>query len=161
MILAWAAVLMFLAAAGRDLGWRLIDNRLVVCLLLAWGGHAVLAGWGAEAILSHLGTGGAAFVLALGLGLLGWMGGGDVKLAAAVFTWAGPRHGVAVLVLVTVAGLALAVLGLLADRLARLSLPAWAARGLGLISPERGVPYGVALALGGAAAALAAPAGVA
>lgn len=159
MLLAWAAVLLFALAAIRDIGWRLIDDRLVLCLLLAWGGHAALAGWGSQAILLHLGIGAVAFAITLGFGVLGWMGGGDVKLAGAVFLWAGPDLGFEVLSLVALAGTALALLGIGARLLGRLPLPSGLGRGLGLISSERGVPYGVALAVGGMAAALAVPVG--
>ena len=159
MLLAWTATLLFAAAAVRDIGWRIIDDRLVVCLMLAWGGHAVLAGWDAPLLLSHLGVGAVAFGLTLVLGVLGWMGGGDVKLAAAVFLWAGPGLGVPVLSLVALAGLAVAVLALAARLLGRLPLPAAIGQGLGIVSSERGVPYGVALAVGGMAAALLAPVG--
>ena len=159
MLLAWTATLLFAAAAVRDIGWRIIDDRLVVCLMLAWGGHAVLAGWDAPLLLSHLGDGAVAFGLTLVLGVLGWMGGGDVKLAAAVFLWAGPGLGVPVLSLVALAGLAVAILALAARLLGRLPLPAAIGQGLGIVSSERGVPYGVALAVGGMAAALLAPVG--
>lgn len=160
MILAWAAVLVFLAAAGRDLGWRVIDHRLVASLVLLWAGHVALAGWGRTDVLAHLGTGVLAFVVTLVFYRFGWMGGGDVKLAVPVFLWAGPEHGLAVLVLVTAAGAALAVLGIVARACTRMPLPVWGRRGLGLISTEQGVPYGVALAFGGAVAALSAPAGM-
>lgn len=160
MILAWAAVMVFLAAAGRDLGWRVIDHRLVASLLLLWAGHAALSGWDWETVLTHLGVAGAAFFVTLLFFRLGWMGGGDVKLAAAVFVWAGPDRALGVLVLVTVAGAVLAILGAVARAFLHLPLPAWSKRGLGLISTERGVPYGVALAFGGAAAALSVPAGL-
>lgn len=160
MLLAWVAVMVFVAAAGRDLGWRVIDHRLVVSLLLLWGGHVVLSGWNGTSILVHLGVGGLAFLVTLIFYSLGWMGGGDVKLAVPVFLWAGPDRGLAVLVLVTLAGTALAVVGLVARAGTRMPLPAWGRRGLGLISTERGVPYGVALAFGGAVAALSAPAGM-
>ena len=156
MLLAGAAVFLFLAAAVRDLGWRLIDNRLVVAALLAWGGHVVLSGCDASAIFLHLAVGLVAFVVALGAGLVGWMGGGDVKLAGAVFTWAGPEHALAILVMVVVAGLLLAVLGVAADAVLRRWPSGWGKRGLFLLSAARGVPYGVALACGGGLAALAA-----
>lgn len=158
-MLAWGAVIVFVMAAGRDLGWRIIDHRLVAGLLVLWGGHSALSGWGWETTLSHLGIGGLAFAVALAFYALGWIGGGDVKLAVPVFTWAGPQHGFGILVLVTAVGAALAVVGLAASLLLRQTLPAWLRRGLGLVSTDRGVPYGVALAFGGAAAALSAPAG--
>lgn len=159
MLLSGAAVLVFLAAAGRDLGWRLIDHRLVISLLLLWAGHVVLSGWGWDAILAHLGVGCIAILVTVAFYALGWMGGGDVKLASAVFVWAGPDNGPGVLVLVTLAGAVLAILGLVARGCLRLPLPAWGKCALGLFSTDRGVPYGVALAFGGALAALSASAG--
>lgn len=159
MLLPGAAALVFLAAAGRDLGWRLIDHRLIVSLLLLWVGHVVLSGWAWEEILAHMGVGAIAILVTVALYSLGWMGGGDVKLATAVFVWAGPENGPGVLVLVTLAGAVLAILGLAARGCLRLSLPAWVKRALNLFSTDRGVPYGVALAFGGALAALSAPAG--
>lgn len=156
MLAAWAAVLVFVAAAVRDLGWRLIDNRLVILLILLWFAGAGLAGWGWRAMAGDLAIGLLAFVVTLGFFQLGWMGGGDVKLAAAVFLWAGPDHSLAVLALVSVSGLVLGLLGLTARGLARLRLPAPLGRGLALLSTERGIPYGIALSLGGAVAALAA-----
>ncbi|MGE5515258.1 MAG: prepilin peptidase [Bacteroidota bacterium] len=146
--------MVFLAAAGRDLGWRVIDHRLVVGLLLLWGGHMMLSGAEWETILVHLGAGGLAFLVTALLYSLGWMGGGDVKLATAVFVWAGFQNGLGVLVLVTVAGALLAVLGAVAAAVLHWPIPVWAKRCLGLISTERGVPYGVALSFGGIAAAL-------
>jgi prepilin peptidase CpaA len=160
VILAWAAVIVFLAAAGRDLGWRIIDHRIVVSLLLLWGGHAALSGWSWQLTLSHLAVGVGAFIVGALLYRFGAMAGGDVKLALAVFVWAGPDHGIGVFEIVAIAGGVIAVLGIAARLLARLPLPVWTTRGLGLISTERGVPYGVALALGGAAAALSAPVGM-
>lgn len=160
MILAWAAVMVFVVAAGRDLGWRVIDHRLVASLVLLWLGHVVLAGWDWASILAHAGIGAAAFLVTLVFYSFGWMGGGDVKLAVPVFLWAGPDHGLAIVVLVTVAGAALAVLGVVARACIRMPLPVWGRRGLGLISTEQGVPYGVALAFGGAVAALSASAGM-
>lgn len=159
MLLAWLAVLLFAAAAVRDIGWRIIDDRLVLCLMLAWGGHAVLAGWDMTLLLSHLAVAVLAFVVTLACGMAGWMGGGDVKLAAAVFLWAGPGLGLPVLSLVAMAGMVVAILALAARLLGRLPLPAGIGRCLETVSSERGVPYGVALAVGGMAAALLAPVG--
>ncbi|HTH16746.1 MAG TPA: prepilin peptidase [Magnetospirillum sp.] len=154
-MVAWAAALVFAAAAARDLGWRVIDNRLVILSILLWGVFAAMAGWGWQAVALNAGIGVLAFAVTLGFYLLGWLGGGDVKLAAAVFLWAGHRHGIAILVLVALAGTVLGIVGLAANWLARLRMPPALGFGLGLISSERGVPYGIALSLGGAVAALA------
>jgi prepilin peptidase CpaA len=78
------------------------------------------------------------------------MAGGDVKLAAAVFLWAGPAFALPVLFIVSLCGL---VLGLMALGIA---LSRRRSRCLHLASLQSvqmdGVPYGVPLAIGGVAA---------
>ena len=79
----------------------------------------------------------------------GWMGGGDVKLAGAVFLWAGPQAGLVVFSVVSVAGLPIALLMIALDRFASAAVQA-RHRWLDAFAIKRGVPYGVALACGGA-----------
>lgn len=93
----------------------------------------------------------AAAILVGGLSFfaLGWVGGGDVKFAAAIALWLGWGHLLAFIVAAATIGgiLALAILAL-----RRISLPATA--GIGprfryLHDPEAGLPYAVALAAAG------------
>lgn len=151
----WAALVIFLFAALRDLTSRRIDDGLVVALLLLWGVSASAGQTSGAEVLMHLATGGGAFVLMWLAFIKGWMGGGDVKLSAAVFLWAGPEYALAVLAVVSISGLAIAVACLCADVILRLSLPSPLASGVGWFSSRRGVPYGIALSAGGAFAALA------
>lgn len=144
--------------ALRDLGWRCIDNILVGLLLLSWVGFLASRGGGLPDLASTLAVGGAAFLAMTLFFALGWIGGGDVKLALPVFLWAGLENALGILVVVAVCGLILGLLGFLSGLLCRLSLPVLLARTLTLFSAERGVPYGVALSVGGVLAALAASA---
>ncbi len=97
----------------------------------------------------HVGAG--LLVLAIGLGLFaaGWVGGGDVKLAAATSLWMGFGHVLDYFFIASLAGGALTVMII---ALRRYPLPAtaqswtWLDR---LHNPANGVPYGVALAFGG------------
>lgn len=93
----------------------------------------------------------AAFVaLLVGASLfaLRWLGGGDVKLWAAVMFWAGPNLWLQALVIGTLAGGVVALLSLLAAKLTR--LPRVPGQGIWrLLSADRGVPYGVGLSLAG------------
>ena len=103
----------------------------------------------AATIGAHVLTGCAAFAITAVMFRLGWMGGGDVKLAGAVFLWAGPQAGVAVLCVVSLAGLPLALLMVALERFASPTHQV-KHRWLAAFAVARGVPYGVALACGGA-----------
>lgn len=147
----------FLIVAVRDLGWRLIDNGLVLALLGLWAGFAALRGLTWQDVGGHLAVGGGAFIAMVAIYALNWIGGGDVKLTAPVFLWAGSENGLAVLLVVGLGGALLGLTCALAQGLSRLTgLPKMISRVLALLSAERGVPYGVALAAGGVIAVLAA-----
>lgn len=79
----------------------------------------------------------------------GLIGGGDAKLLSAVALWAGPEHVLEFLFVTALAGGLLAVLALASARFAGL--------GAGYGQIEK-IPYGVAIAAGGIAAVVAAPA---
>ncbi|MEA3068462.1 MAG: prepilin peptidase CpaA [Sphingomonadales bacterium] len=137
LLLALAAILV--VAAAIDVRTFTISNRLnlTVALLapLYWLSIS-LTPWPGMAI--QLAAGGIVFVLLAGAFYAGMMGGGDVKLAAALALWFSPAGTVKFLVLMSIAGGVL-TLGILAWHRAR--------RGEG--RPE--IPYGVAIAFGGLA----------
>ncbi|MDB5449047.1 MAG: cpaA [Phenylobacterium sp.] len=132
-------------AAASDFSRYLIPNR--VCALVA-------AGYAIAGVGSPLGpwlAGLAVGVLVLGVGAAlfarGWVGGGDVKLAAAATLWAGPAYLSDFALVTSITGAALA--GLMLSPLRRLMpRPAWAdgvTSGLG-----QPMPFGVPIAAGGA-----------
>jgi prepilin peptidase CpaA len=136
------------AAALCDARWRIIPNALPLALAAGGAVAAVAAGWpaglwSAVAALAVFAGGAALFAL-------GAMGGGDVKLAAALTLWLPADHVPVFLLLTSLAGgalaLALAAWRLAAD-LAR-GACAGAAWKAALAAPA---PYGVAIAAGGAA----------
>lgn len=118
-----SANLLLLAAAGclLYLGWsdvhtRLLPNRWVLLYtLLFFPAQALLApGW---AIFGgHLLIGIIAFVVLALLFALNAMGGGDVKLGAAVFMWAGPQGALTALIITAWLGGLLGIIGWLPDR---------------------------------------------
>jgi prepilin peptidase CpaA len=123
-----------------------IRNSLVLALLAAYSLFAPLAGFS----LAEIGWSAAVALLVLACAFLffamGWIGGGDAKLAAVTALWLGVGH-TADYVFYTAlfgAGLSLALLGF-----RRLTLPhrwrgsAWIIR---LHHPRTGVPYGAAMA---------------
>jgi prepilin peptidase CpaA len=92
----------------------------------------------------------AAIVFAVGfvMFVLGWIGGGDVKLLAALTLWAGPSHGPDLLIMTTLAGglMAFALLLLRYSDRTRMLMPAAAPFRRIRSFAERGVcPYGLAM----------------
>jgi len=142
-----SAVLSILALS--DLRRRRLPNVAVASFAALYFLHAWLAGESRAAMEAHAATGAAALVLAALLFRFGWLGGGDAKLFAAVFLWTGPAYAATVFFIVSCAGLMLALVQIGAGRIARRGP---AEPKLAWLAPARGVPYGVALALGGLAA---------
>lgn len=147
---AWAALAFFpgvmVFAALMDFMTMKIRNRLVIVIALAYAVLAPLAGFGLQEMALSLAI--AAGVLLAGFVFfsMGWIGGGDAKLAAATMLWLGADHILAYVLYTALLGgvLTLAILGF-----RRMKLPArwhgieWLAR---LHSPGAGVPYGAAMA---------------
>lgn len=128
-----------------------IPNRLCASLVLGYFALAVAFGVPAEMILLNLSCGLAILAITFVMFSLGWIGGGDAKLAAATALWMGWS-------LVLDFGVTAAIFGgllTLAILFARsMPLPAilerraWIAR---LHRQNAGVPYGIALAAAGIA----------
>jgi len=138
-ILTIVLAVLLLVAAVIDVRTFTISNRLnlAVALLAPLYWLAIsLPLWPAVGIQLALGAG--VFVLLAGAFYAGMMGGGDVKLAAALALWFQPASIIKFLVLMSLAGGVL-TLGILAlHRLKRREG-----------RPE--IPYGVAIAFGGLA----------
>lgn len=139
--------LLVIAAVGDVRQYR-IPNRL--CLLVAglslpyWIAGWLADGGGLADLLSTLGwQAGVALLVLAGFALLfalGAMGGGDAKLAAALALWIPAADTFALVFLIALFGGVQALVLLLVRRM----------RG----NSDRSVPYGVAIALGGAALVL-------
>jgi prepilin peptidase CpaA len=132
-----ALALLLVAAAAIDVRTYRISNRLnaaiAVMAPLYWLSIA-LPLWPNAAV--QLGMSVGVFTLLAGAFYAGMMGGGDVKLAAALALWFPPASTVLLLVLMSIAGGVLTLALLVAHRL----------RG----RPGRPkIPYGVAIAFGG------------
>ena len=146
-LLFFPALMVF--AAFSDLLTMTISNRVSIALAILFIGLAVASGLTVAEITWHFASG--ALILALGFGLfaLGWIGGGDAKLAAATAIWLGFDHlGEYALVASLLGGvLALLILALrLWPILSTLMNHAWIKR---LHDPGTGIPYGIALASAG------------
>ena len=152
MILDITRLLLFPAlmafAAASDLLTMTIPNR--VSLALA-GGFLVLAGGSGmdlANILAHVGAGATVLVVAFACFAMGWIGGGDAKVAAAAALWFGFSELMNYLLWASLFG---GVLTVLLIQFRRWPLPyplngqVWLVR---LHAKDSGIPYGIALAIG-------------
>ena len=152
MILDIARLLLFPGlmafAAASDLFTMTISNRVSLALVGGFLALALLSGLGFYDILSHLGAGLTVLAVTFACFAMGWVGGGDAKLAAAAALWFGFGHLLNYLVYASLFGGALTLL-LLQFRQWPLPYPfsgqAWLLR---LHAKESGIPYGIALAIG-------------
>jgi prepilin peptidase CpaA len=152
MILDIARLLLFPAlmafAAASDLFTMTISNRVSLALVAGFLVLAPLGGMGLYDMLSHIGAGAAVLTVAFGCFAMGWVGGGDAKVAAGVALWFGFEHILNYLLLASLFGGALTIL-LLQFRQWPLPYPlagqAWLSR---LHDKQTGIPYGIALAIG-------------
>ena len=152
MILDIARLLLFPAlmafAAASDLVTMTISNRIPLLLGAGFIVLALLSGMSLHEMLSHAGAGLAVLAVAFLCFAMGWIGGGDAKVAAAAALWFGFGNLLEYLVYVSLFGGALTLLLL---QFRQWPLPAalhgqsWLMR---LHSKESGIPYGIALALG-------------
>jgi len=135
LLLALAAILV--VAAVIDVRTYTISNRLnltVALLAPVYWASVALSPW--PDVAAQLAVGAAVFVLLAGAFYAGMMGGGDVKLAAALALWFSLQSTIKFLVVTSLAGGVL-TLGILAWHKVK--------RREG--RPE--IPYGVAIAVGG------------
>jgi prepilin peptidase CpaA len=144
-VLAWLA--------ATDIRDRHLPNKGVVAVAVLFFADALVMGSSLSAVAWHAAAAITAGALCVALYMTKMLGGGDVKLVTAIGLWAGGNTLVAMLMLVAIVGLLMALLGLATRRLDPTSCFG-PMRTLALLSCERGVPYGVALATGGSAAVL-------
>src|SRR6266513_1349598 len=152
MILDIARLLLFPAlmafVAASDLLTMTISNRVSLALAAAFLVLALLSGLGFYDILSHIGAGFAVLAVAFACFAMGWVGGGDAKVAAAAALWFGFGHLLDYLVYASLFG---GVLTLLLLQFRQWPLPCpfagqdWL---LKLHAKNSGIPYGIALAIG-------------
>src|SRR6266403_1916345 len=151
MILDIARLLLFPAlmafAAASDLFTMTISNRVSLALAAGFLALALMSGMGLYDILSHVGAGAAILTVAFACFAMGWVGGGDAKVAAAAALWFGFGHLLNYLLYASLFGGALTLL-LLQFRQWPLPYPFSGQAGLRkLHAKESGIPYGIALAI--------------
>lgn len=131
-----------------DFGQMRIPNWISLLLLGLFAGHVLVDGGGIP-LGQHLMWGGGVFAAGLFFYMLGWLGAGDVKLAAVLALWMGPKAGPDFLVTASVLGGAFA-LALLALRRYKLpvALGQWHVfERLTYFAAAGKCPYGIPLAV--------------
>lgn len=152
MILDLARLFLFPAlmafAASSDLLTMTISNRVSLLLIASFFILAILIGMPVVTIATHVGAGLIVLAVAFGCFAMGWIGGGDAKVASAAALWFGFDHLMPYLVYSSLFGGVL-TFAMFAFRQRpipyALGSQQWLLR---LHSNDSGIPYGIALALG-------------
>ena len=113
-------------AASSDLFTMTISNRVSLALTAGFFVLALAMGMSGGEILSHTGAGLTVLAITFAFFALGWIGGGDAKLAAATALWLGFDHLLEYAVYASIFG---GVLTLLIIRFRLLPLPQAAGAG--------------------------------
>jgi prepilin peptidase CpaA len=135
-------------AASSDLLTMTISNRVSLLLIAGFFVLAVASGMGPTEIGLHIAAGAIVLALSFTCFAMGWIGGGDAKVAAASALWFGFGHLLEYLVYASLFG---GVLTLLLLEFRQWPLPVlfcnqdWLLR---LHGRNTGIPYGIALSLG-------------
>jgi len=97
-------------AAASDLFTMTISNRVSLALVAGFLALALLTGMAPYDILTHVAAGAAVLAVAFACFTLGWVGGGDAKVAAGAALWFGFAHLLNYLVYASLYGGALTLL---------------------------------------------------
>lgn len=143
-----ALPLLLFAAAGWDVASFTIPNFVTLALMAVFAVFAIAAGLSFADIGWHVLAGFVGLLIGFTLFALGFIGGGDAKLFAAVLLWLGLSDFLPYALLASIFG-GLLTLGLMLLR--QYPLPAVLSRQNWIVKlhdARSGVPYGVALVAG-------------
>ncbi|MGX6998333.1 A24 family peptidase [Caballeronia sp. KNU42] len=148
LVIRLAVLCMLLWLAVIDVRSRRLPTKLVLAVGVLFFADALVLRISLGDVILHLAMALVVFFVCAGLFAAKMLGGGDAKLAAVIFLWAGLHLSWPALTLISVVGTVVAMISLATQnidphhRLATM-------RALAMFSGARGVPYGVALAAGG------------
>jgi prepilin peptidase CpaA len=137
-----------LVLAVIDVRARRLPTGIVLAIGALFFVDAALRQLSLDEIVAHLILACAVFAVCAALFAAKMLGGGDAKLAAVIFLWVGTSLSLPALTLISLVGIVVSLLSL-ATRHMNADQPSSPMRVLAMFSGARGVPYGVALALGG------------
>lgn len=147
VLLLFPAVMAY--SAFSDLFTMTIPNRVSLLLIAAFVALALLTGMPLKTFGLHIGAGLVVLTVTFTMFALGWIGGGDAKLAAAIGLWCGFGVLLDYLLIASVLGglLTLVILYWRTSNLPGFALKVmWIFR---LHHHKTGIPYGIALAAAG------------
>jgi prepilin peptidase CpaA len=151
MIIAMIVTLIFAAplmtAAYTDYSSMKIPNKIVVALFFAFFLTLPLHWQGLPVLGEHLGMFAAFFAAGFAMFALGWMGGGDAKLMAAIALWFGWADALPFILYTTLFGAAIALFLMMSSKFAPVRLKT-SAFGMKMYQGGKDMPYGIALAAG-------------
>lgn len=146
MMAAYVALVLY--GAWSDARSLRIPNWVSLALLGLFVPMVFVAGLGFEAVAWHVAAGALLLVVGIALFAFGLLGGGDAKLLATAALWVGWNDLLLLVFAVVLVGgvLSLAVI------LLRKGLGLWpdwlVKNAAGLFTPNKAVPYGIAIAIG-------------
>jgi prepilin peptidase CpaA len=133
-------------AGLMDLVTLKIRNHLVLAIGLAWLILAPLSGFSLSELGSSLTVAGGVFALSFTFFALGWIGGGDAKLAAVTALWFQPDQALLYFTYTAFLG-GILTLGILQLRTGMLPMALYRVPWIAQLHDSRtGVPYGAAMA---------------
>lgn len=144
-----AAAWVLAGLAWQDLTRRRLPNPMVATYAALFLPYALGSGMGWAALGWHVALGLGVAVLMAFLFSLKIMGGGDVKLWGALMLWTGPQGAIIAVIIATLFGGVIGVLGLIAKAMLKRRRRPVGRPVLAALTASRGIPYGTGLALAG------------
>jgi prepilin peptidase CpaA len=144
--LAILCALLWLAVV--DVRTRRLPTRVVLTIGALFFVDALILRMSPHDVVMHLLVTLAVFLACAALFAANMLGGGDAKLASVIFLWAGPGLSLPALTLISVVGTLVSLISI-GTRSMNPHQRSPVLQALAMFSAARGVPYGVALAIGG------------
>jgi prepilin peptidase CpaA len=148
LIIRVVVICLLLWLAVFDLRYRRLPTKAVLAVGALFFVDALATGMPIKGVAMHLLVALGVFLACAALFASKMLGGGDAKLATVIFLWVGAGLALPTLSLISLIGTVVALLSLATQHMnqQQRSPPL---RALAMFSGKRGVPYGIALSLGG------------
>ncbi|GLQ19949.1 prepilin peptidase [Algimonas porphyrae] len=151
MIVAFIVTLIFavplLIAAYTDFWSMKIPNKVSLAMAAGFVIALPMTWQGLPALAEHLSVGLVFFAAGFAMFALGWLGGGDAKLMAAISLWFGWGDVMPFVLYTTLFGAALGIFMMLSDTLLPVRVRT-SELGMRMFQGGKDMPYGLALAAG-------------